>query len=153
MDSQGVLCLPGAKVDAVKASKALLEQPAPSRGRCHAPDEMGHTPEIACRAVAGKGLEGDRYFLGRGSLSRWPGRGRQVTLIEYEALEGVRRERGIRLGGGLARRRLVTTGVEVVGRQGRQFWIGKALFRAACGAIVQTEGVVVKRANSISCRV
>ncbi len=47
------------------------------------------------KAVAGRGLEGDRYCLGRGSLSRWPGPGRHVTLIEQEALDAVRREFGI----------------------------------------------------------
>jgi MOSC domain-containing protein YiiM len=85
-------------------------------------------PEV--RAVAGRGLEGDRYFLGRGSLSRWPGPGRHVTLIEHEALEAVRREHGLDLGGGLSRRNIVTVGVALGDRQGQRFRIGTALFRA-----------------------
>ncbi|HEX5269831.1 MAG TPA: MOSC domain-containing protein [Gemmataceae bacterium] len=85
-------------------------------------------PEVL--AVAGKGLEGDRYFLGKGSLSRWPGPGRQVTLIEHEALEAVRDEHGLDLGGGLARRNIVTRGVELGDRKGQRFRIGTALFRA-----------------------
>jgi MOSC domain-containing protein YiiM len=85
-------------------------------------------PEVV--AVAGKGLEGGRYFLGRGSLSRWPGPGRQVTLIEREALEAVRKEDGIDLGGGLGRRNIVTAGVSLVDQQGQKFRIGTALFRA-----------------------
>jgi MOSC domain-containing protein YiiM len=85
-------------------------------------------PEVC--AVVGKGLEGDRYFLGRGSLSRWPGPGRQVTLIEHEALEAVRREHGIDLGGGLARRNIVTVGVALADLNGRKFRIGTTLFRA-----------------------
>jgi MOSC domain-containing protein YiiM len=85
-------------------------------------------PEVL--AVAGKGLEGDRYSLNRGSLSRWPGPGRQVTLIEHEALEAVRKEHGIELAGGLARRNIVTSGVSLAGRQGQKFRIGAALLRA-----------------------
>ena len=44
-------------------------------------------PEV--RAVVGRGLEGDRYFHGVGSFSRWSGEGRAVTLIEAEAIEAV----------------------------------------------------------------
>jgi MOSC domain-containing protein YiiM len=85
-------------------------------------------PEVL--AVAGEGLEGDRYFLGRGSLSRWPGPGRQVTLIEQEALEAVRLEHGIDLGDGKARRNIVTAGVDLRDRSGEKFRIGTALCRA-----------------------
>ena len=82
------------------------------------------------QAVAGKGLEGDRYFLGRGSLSRWPGPGRQVTLIEHEALEAIRRDYGFELKGGLSRRNIVTAGVTLDDRQGQKFRVGTtALFR------------------------
>jgi len=81
------------------------------------------------RAVAGLGLEGDRYYLGRGSLSRWPGPGRHVTLIEQEALEAVRREHGIDLSGGLSRRNIVTAGVALNDRQGQPFRIGTAMLR------------------------
>ena len=31
----------------------------------------------SARAVAGRGLLGDRYFLGRGSFSHWRGTGRK----------------------------------------------------------------------------
>jgi MOSC domain-containing protein YiiM len=85
-------------------------------------------PEV--QAVAGKGLECDRYLLGRGSLSRWPRPGRQVTLIEHEALKAVRWEHSIDLGGGRARRNLVMAGVDLRDRQSQQFRIGTALFRA-----------------------
>ena len=39
------------------------------------------------RAVAGQGLEGDRYFTGKGSFSHWRGTERALTLVEAEALE------------------------------------------------------------------
>src|SRR5437588_105759 len=83
-------------------------------------------PEVG--AVVGKGLEGDRYYLGRGSLSRWPGPGRHVTLIEQEVLDAVRRELGIDLGGGLSRRNIVTAGVNLGSRRGQKFRMGTALF-------------------------
>src|SRR4051794_5688983 len=38
-------------------------------------------------AVAGKGLLGDRYFLGTGSFSDMPGTGRELTLIESEVVD------------------------------------------------------------------
>lgn len=40
------------------------------------------------RAVAGRGLEDDRYFSESGTYSRKPGPDREVTLIEVEAIEG-----------------------------------------------------------------
>ena len=49
------------------------------------------------RAVAGKGLEGDRYFDGKGTWSTHPGSGREVTLIESETLEALVGEHGPRL--------------------------------------------------------
>jgi MOSC domain-containing protein YiiM len=82
------------------------------------------------RVVAGKGLEGDRYCLGRGSLSRWAGPGRHVTLIEQEVLDAVRHECGIDLGGGLSRRNIVTVGVDLSNRRGQMFRVGTALFKA-----------------------
>ncbi|HEX6174263.1 MAG TPA: MOSC domain-containing protein, partial [Candidatus Binatia bacterium] len=36
------------------------------------------------QALAGKGLEGDRYYLKTGTFSKTPGSGREVTLIEIE---------------------------------------------------------------------
>ena len=80
-------------------------------------------------AVAGRGLDGDRYFLGVGSFSRWPGEGRAVSLIEREAIDAVRREHGIDLGGGRSRRNIVTSGIELAGLVGKTFRIGGALLR------------------------
>lgn len=81
------------------------------------------------RAVPGRGLEGDRYFFACGSFSRWPGKGREVSLIAAEALDAVRTERGIDLREGRSRRNLVTTGIDVADLQERAFRIGTALFR------------------------
>src|SRR5215510_2522684 len=49
---------------------------------------MESVPEV--RAVPGRGLEGDRYYLGTGFYSKKasPG-GREVTLIEVESVEAL----------------------------------------------------------------
>ena len=51
-------------------------------------------------AVVGKGLEGDRYFNQSGTYSNEPGLGRDVTLIEIEAIEALKRDYGIELNPG-----------------------------------------------------
>jgi MOSC domain-containing protein YiiM len=93
----------------------------------------GATPTAvtASTAVPGRGLEGDRYLLGVGSFSRWPGEGRAVTLIEQEAIEAILREHGIDLGDGRSRRNVVTAGVMLAELVGRHFRLGEALLRGA----------------------
>ena len=86
-------------------------------------------PVTTIRAVPGRGLEGDRYFLGRGSLSRWPGAARAVSLIEHEALDAVLREHGIDLRDGRSRRNVETSGVVLADLKGRRFRLGTALLR------------------------
>jgi MOSC domain-containing protein YiiM len=78
-------------------------------------------------AVVGRGLEGDRYFDGRGSFSRWPGEGRDVTFIEREAIDAVLAEHGVDLRDGRSRRNIVTAGVRLDELNGRQFRIGEAV--------------------------
>lgn len=65
----------------------------------------------SARAVPGRGLEGDRYFAGRGSFSRWPGPRRELTLIAAEALGEMERETGIVISPGQSRRNVLVTGV------------------------------------------
>jgi MOSC domain-containing protein YiiM len=80
------------------------------------------------RAVAAKGLEGDRYFLGTGTFWK-PKPDYEVTLIEVEALEALRRDYGIPLEPGEARRNIVTRGVALNHFVGREFQIGEATLR------------------------
>ena len=80
-------------------------------------------PEV--RAVPGRGLEGDRYFAKAGTYSDRPGTGRQVTLIESEAIEAVAREEGLRIEAGLTRRNVVTRGVSLNDLVGRAFTVGE----------------------------
>jgi MOSC domain-containing protein YiiM len=74
------------------------------------------------RVVAGRGIEGDRYYLGAGFYS--DGRdGRQLTLIEAESLEALERA-GISLAPIECRRNLVTRGIRLNQLAGRRFRVG-----------------------------
>lgn len=83
----------------------------------------------AVRAVPGRGLEGDRYYLGVGSFSRWPGSRREVTLIAEEDLAAFHEETGEDLPPNESRRNLLTRGVELAALLGLDFTIGSARLR------------------------
>jgi MOSC domain-containing protein YiiM len=91
-----------------------------------ATDAMQSVEQV--RAVAAKGLEGDRYFLGLGTFWK-PKPDYEVTLIEVEALEALERDYGIPLEPGQARRNIVTHGVALNHLVGREFQIGEATLR------------------------
>ena len=80
-------------------------------------------------AIAGVGLEGDRYATRTGSFSAKPKPGRQVTLIEAEAIEALGREGSLVLAPGEARRNLVTRGVALNHLVGREFTVGGVRLR------------------------
>ncbi|MFQ5552295.1 MAG: MOSC domain-containing protein [Thermoplasmata archaeon] len=77
------------------------------------------------RAVAGQGLEGDRYFEEAGTYSKYLGSDRQLTLIEREALEALGRDYAQDLDPRDARRNLVTEGVPLNHLVGRTFRVGE----------------------------
>lgn len=81
------------------------------------------------RAVPGKGLEGDRYFSKVGTYSNNPGSGRDVTLIEIEAIEALKRDYGIELNPGDSRRNIVTRAVPLNHLVGQEFKIGEVTLR------------------------
>ena len=81
------------------------------------------------RAVVGKGLEGDRYFNKAGTYSNDPGSGRDITLIEIEAIEALRRDYEIELEPSQARRNIVTQGVALNHLVDREFKIGEVILR------------------------
>lgn len=91
----------------------------------------GCPPEavLEVRAVPGRGLEGDRYFGGLGTYSNQPGPGREVTLIEVEAIESLRRDYGLEIAPGESRRNIVTQGVPLNHLVGQTFRIGEATLR------------------------
>jgi MOSC domain-containing protein YiiM len=74
------------------------------------------------RAIAGVGLEGDRYATKTGEFSDREGGGRQVTLIAREAITAANEQ--VLLGEGETRRNLVTEGVDLDALVGREFTVG-----------------------------
>ena len=118
----------------VPLGKGEREEAAVDAGRVHGifvgPVAEGPMTSVgAVRAVAGRGLEGDRYFQHAGSFSETPGTGREVTLIESEALEAARRDHGVELGPGATRRNIVTSGVALNDLVGREFTVGEVRLR------------------------
>ena len=81
------------------------------------------------RAVSGKGLEGDRYFNRTGTFSNQPGTGRDVTLIELEALEALQRDYAIELNPSQSRRNIVTRGMPLNHLVGIEFAVGGVTLR------------------------
>lgn len=78
-------------------------------------------------ALPGLGLEGDRYALSKGSLSRWSPSKRQVTLISAEALDALEAETGVRLAPVDSRRNLLVRGVPLNDLLGVRFRVGDVL--------------------------
>ena len=74
-------------------------------------------------AIAGVGLEGDRYALPVEAQD--PDEVREVTLVEAEQLDWLSDEHGIRLEAGATRRNLTTRGVRLNELVGRTFRVGR----------------------------
>ena len=83
--------------------------------------------------VAGRGIEGDRYFLGTGTYSRKPDVFREVTLFEIEVLEALARNDPplqfgpIKLEPADHRRNLTVVGVPLNHLVGRRFRVGNCI--------------------------
>jgi MOSC domain-containing protein YiiM len=86
-------------------------------------------PMAEVRAMPGKGLAGDRYFSRIGTFSDQPGTGRDVTLIEIEAMEALQRDYDIELDPGQSRRNIVTRGVPLNHLVGIEFAAGAVILR------------------------
>jgi MOSC domain-containing protein YiiM len=76
------------------------------------------------RAIAGVGLEGDRYATGQGTWTPDPRADRQITLIEAEEIEALAERDGIVLAPGDTRRNVTTRGVRLNELVGRRFRVG-----------------------------
>lgn len=83
------------------------------------------------RAIAGQGLEGDRYAIAAGKYSgtRIDDACRAVTLIEREAIKGAADEHGITLDERETRRNIVTVGVPLNHLVGKEFRVGGVRMR------------------------
>ncbi len=77
----------------------------------------------AAVAVAGAGIEGDRYANTQGKYSRFPGV-REVTLFEIEVIRDLKDQHGIDMLPHEHRRNLTTEGVELEQLIGITFQIG-----------------------------
>ncbi len=104
---------------------------------------MRRVPEA--EALAERGLTGDRYAAGVGSFSRWPGKGRAVTLIAAEALREAEAAFDVAVSDGEHRRNLVVEGVPLDDLRGAPFRIGEVAFEgvrvgAPCKYLVRVTG-------------
>lgn len=81
---------------------------------------VGHERIVA---IAGVGLEGDRYAGQVGHYSRDHKVDRDITLIEAEEIEGLAGA-GIQLGPGETRRNVTTRGIRLNELVGRRFRVG-----------------------------
>jgi MOSC domain-containing protein YiiM len=85
-------------------------------------------PVNQAHAIPGVGLEGDRYALRSGTFWK-PLPDRELTLIEAEAIEALKREYNFELAPGDARRNVVTRGVALNHLVGHEFQIGDVKIR------------------------
>ena len=106
------------------------------------PTETRHQVE----AIAGRGLEGDRYFDGTGHWSNSPGVSREITLIEIESIEALAHEKNIEITPAAVRRNLVTRGVPLNHLVGREFQVGGVRLRGTrlCEPCQYLEGLTTK---------
>lgn len=88
------------------------------------------TQQAAVRAVPGRGLEGDRYFLGTGTFSPQPQKPDfELTLMEQEQIEAFARSSGLPFTAAHARRNVITEGLDLNALVGREFHLGEVLIR------------------------
>jgi len=80
-------------------------------------------------AVAGMGLEGDRYYNRTGTYSFKHDESREATFIEAEALEALGRDYHVDLSAPESRRNITTRGAALNHLVGREFRVGQAVFR------------------------
>ncbi len=113
-------------------------------------------PQSNVEAVAGKGLRGDRYFseVETGTVVDWePDEDRpdgyDLTLIEREAIDAIKRESGVGLAPGEHRRNVETRDVALNHLVGERFRIGTAVCRGnrlcePCGHLqrITQDGIV-----------
>jgi len=89
-------------------------------------EPMVSVPEV--RALAGCGIEGDRYCREEGTFSR-KSPSNQMTLIEMEALDAVAQEYGFAIAAEESRRNALTCGIALNHLVGREFMIGGVRLR------------------------
>lgn len=87
-------------------------------------------PRSSVRAIPGRGLVGDRYFLGTGTFSPQPQKPDfELTLIQQEYINAFVEQTGILFTAHDARRNLVTSGVDLNALAGHEFTVGTVKLR------------------------
>jgi len=87
-------------------------------------------PQQSVRAIPGRGLVGDRYFLGTGTFSPQPQKPDfEITLIQQEHIEAFVKKTGIPFTAHDARRNLVTEGIDLNTLVGCEFQVGSVKLR------------------------
>jgi MOSC domain-containing protein YiiM len=84
-------------------------------------------PRDRVLAIAGVGLEGDRYATRAGTWSVNLGVDRDITLVEAEVIEDLAATDGIVLAPGQTRRNVTTRGIRLNDLVGRRFRVGGAV--------------------------
>ncbi len=81
--------------------------------------------------VEGRGIEGDRYYLGTGTHSNDEDDepSYEVTLIERETIDAIRREKKMDLDAGTPRRNIITQGFALNHLVHRTFRIGEVVLQ------------------------
>ena len=102
-------------------------------------------PHQEVRVIPGKGIEGDRYYIGNATYSDRSGPHRELTLIELETLDALEREYGYRLKPELSRRNVLVSGVPLNHLIEREFTIGGVRLRGLllcepCAILAETSG-------------
>jgi MOSC domain-containing protein YiiM len=126
----------------MKPGKVLSIQIAASKS-----DMLKNLEQV--RAVAGMGLEGDRYYNRTGTYSDKHDESREATFIESEALEALAKDYKVELRGTESRRNISTSGVALNHLVGKEFKVGEAVFRGIrlCEPCTHLEEVTGKPAR------
>jgi len=78
--------------------------------------------------IPGKGIEGDRYLWSPDKQDANQKTGREITLIEIEAIESMCQD-GVNISPDKTRRNIITQGVMLNGLVGKLFTVGKVQLR------------------------
>jgi hypothetical protein len=100
----------------------------------------GVTPRDEVVVVEKRGIKGDRYYEGKGTFSKSNNRyaegsstnGRDLTLIEAEAVDAVFKDYQIEIKPGAHRRNITTRGVALNHLVGKKFRIGEVTCKGVC---------------------
>ena len=111
------------------------------------------TAADAITAIAGEGLDGDRYAAGTGSFSKraalTPG-ARALSLIDAADIARCNERLGLELDAKALRRNLFIEGLDLLARRGQRLAIGPVVVRlsgrcAPCGLLSRTVGADMRR--------